>query len=284
MINKRQKIILMLVLTGFFLLEPEVRGIFSFAVTPVVSPRLSDDSQAVKPVIAESASPQPLHQRTHAPEPGTLILLLSGACGMIVRFAQRSFKQFKRLMDILLSCLGLTITLPVLGFCAAVIKITSHGPVIYRQIRVGINGELFKIYKLRTMYLDAEKDTGAMWARRDDPRITPIGKFLRKSHIDEIPQLINVIKGEMSIVGPRPERPEMVRDLKVLIRDYEKRLQVKPGITGLAQIYHKYDESITDVRKKIKYDLLYIKKMCWLLEIKTIAQTFVVAVTGKGAH
>jgi lipopolysaccharide/colanic/teichoic acid biosynthesis glycosyltransferase len=284
MINRKNKLILLLLLTGIFLLEPEVRGIFSFAVTPVVNPRLSDDTQAVNPVIAEPAIPHPQHQRTHAPEPGTLILLLSGLCGMIVRFAQRSFKQFKRLMDILLSCLGLTITLPLLGFCAALIKITSKGPVIYRQVRVGQNGELFSIYKLRSMCIDAEKDTGAMWARINDPRVTPIGKFLRKSHIDEIPQLINVIKGDMSIVGPRPERPEMVRDLKVLIRDYEKRLQVKPGITGLAQIYHKYDESITDVRKKIKYDLLYIKKMCWLLEIKTIAQTFIVAVTGKGAH
>ena len=134
------------------------------------------------------------------------------------------------------------------------------------------------------MFLDAEKNTGAVWAQENDPRITPVGRILRKTHIDEIPQLLNVITGEMSIVGPRPERPEIVKDLKALIHDYENRLSVKPGITGLAQVKHKYDETIEDVKKKIKYDLLYIRKMCWLVEMRIIAQTFIVALTGKGAR
>jgi lipopolysaccharide/colanic/teichoic acid biosynthesis glycosyltransferase len=163
------------------------------------------------------------------------------------------------------------------------IKLSSKGPVVYTQERVGKRGRIFKIYKLRTMVVDAEKGTGAVWAKRNDPRITKIGRILRKSRVDEIPQLLNVIKGEMSIVGPRPERPEMVRDFKVLIQDYEKRLQIEPGITGLAQIWNRYDETIEDVKKKVKYDLLYIRKMCLLADLDILAQTFVVVLTGRGA-
>lgn len=223
-------------------------------------------------------------ERAHAPEPTTLLLFLSGITGMTIRFAQRSFKKFKRILDLILSILGLTITLPISILVAFLIKTTSRGPVIYKQKRVGKRGAIFEIYKFRTMNVDAEKETGAVWARENDPRITPIGRILRKSHLDEIPQLFNVIKGQMSIVGPRPERPEIVRDLKTLIADYEQRLAVKPGITGLAQIYHKYDETIEDVKKKIKYDLMYIKRMCWLIEIKILAQTFIAVVSNKGTR
>ena len=134
------------------------------------------------------------------------------------------------------------------------------------------------------MRVDAEKFTGAVWAKENDPRVTAVGKILRKSHIDEIPQLFNVLKGEMSIVGPRPERPEMVCTLKKMILDYEKRLVVKPGITGLAQAIHKYDETVEDVKKKIKYDLLYIRKMCLWTDLRILAQTCAVVVTGKGAR
>lgn len=223
-------------------------------------------------------------QKAYAPEPSTMFLILSGLGGMFVQFARRSFCRCKRYLDLILSVMGLTLSLPLLTLTAIMIKMTSKGPVLYKQNRVGKSGVIFKIYKLRTMRVDAEKNTGAVWARANDPRITSIGRILRKCHVDEIPQLINVIKGEMSIVGPRPERPEMVRDLKALIHDYEKRLQVKPGITGLAQVKHKYDETIDDVRKKIKYDLLYINKMCWLVELRILALTFVVALTGKGAR
>ncbi|MDD5669893.1 MAG: sugar transferase, partial [Candidatus Omnitrophica bacterium] len=188
-------------------------------------------------------------QRSHAPEPSTMILFLSGIGGMVIRFARKSYGRFKRGTDVLLAVIGLALATPLLAFAAVLIKIDSAGPIVYRQNRVGKRGKIFRIYKLRSMRLDAEKGTGAVWAKKNDPRITKIGKFLRKSHIDEIPQLINVLRGEMSIVGPRPERQEMVRDLKELIHDYEARLQIKPGITGLAQVRHKYDETIEDVRK-----------------------------------
>ena len=134
------------------------------------------------------------------------------------------------------------------------------------------------------MRIDAEEETGAVWAKENDPRITSVGRLLRKTHIDEFPQLLNVLKGQMSIVGPRPERPEIVYDLKTVIRDYEKRLLVKPGITGLAQVWHKYDETIEDVKKKIKYDFLYIRRMCLLVDLRIMANTVVVVLTGRGAR
>jgi len=222
-------------------------------------------------------------EKSRAPEPGTIFLVLSGIGGVIVRFAHKSFRKFKRACDYFLAILGLLIASPIIVLAAIFIKFDSPGPVIYRQNRVGRGGKIFKIYKLRTMRVDAEIKTGAVWAKKNDSRVTSVGRFLRNSHIDEIPQLFNVIEGDMSIVGPRPERPEMVRDLKKLIHDYEKRLQVDPGITGLAQVMHKYDENIFDVRKKIKYDLLYIRKMCWLVEMRIMAQTCLVVLTGKVA-
>lgn len=225
--------------------------------------------------------PGPVQNTARAPEPTTLILFLSGITGFLVRFINKSFERFKRVSDIALSLIGLTVTLPVLGFAAILIRLNSKGPIVYRQRRVGKDGKIFKIYKLRTMKRHAEKETGAVWAKRNDPRVTTVGSVLRKTHIDEIPQLFNVIKGDMSIVGPRPERPEMVRDFKNLIIDYEKRLRVKPGITGVAQAWHKYDETLRDVKKKIKYDLLYIKKMCLWLDLRVLAQTLVVVASGK---
>jgi len=222
--------------------------------------------------------------KTHAPEPSSFLLILGGIGGIIVSFVRRSFAKIKRVLDLGLAIIGLIIGAPLLILAAIFIKIDSKGPIVYQQNRVGKKGRIFKIYKLRTMRVDAEKGTGAVWAKRNDPRITVIGKFLRKTRIDEIPQLFNVLKGEMSIVGPRPERPEMVTDFKKLICDYEKRLIVKPGITGLSQIYNRYDETIADVRKKVKYDLLYIKKMCLWVEMRILAQTVFVVFTGKGAN
>ena len=215
---------------------------------------------------------------------GMLFLFLTGIAGLLATISSNKFHWFKRFLDLFLSAGVLFLTFPFLLLGALMIKLTSKGPVIYRQERMGKNGEIFKIYKLRTMNLDAENGIGAVWATRNDPRITPIGLILRKARIDEIPQIFNVIKGEMSIVGPRPERPELVETLKTLVCDYEKRLAVKPGITGLAQIFNKYDENISDVRKKIKYDILYIKKMGWVIESRILVQTFLVALTGKGAR
>lgn len=227
---------------------------------------------------------QPFKEPGRAPEPTTFVLFLGGVAGVCVRFVRNSFSKFKRYMDLFLSTSGLLICAPILIFVALLIKFNSKGSIIYKQERVGKRGRIFSIYKLRTMRVDAEHQTGAVWAKKNDPRVTSVGRILRKTHIDEIPQLFNVIRGEMSIVGPRPERPEMVRDLMKLILDYERRFQVKPGITGLAQIWHKYDETIEDVKKKIKYDVLYVKKMCLSADLKILAKTAVVVVTGKGTN
>jgi exopolysaccharide biosynthesis polyprenyl glycosylphosphotransferase len=199
---------------------------------------------------------------------------------MIIRFAQKSFRAFKRAMDRILSLTAILLGLPVLLFIALLVRVTSKGPVIYRQERVGKGGKNFMMLKFRTMTVDAEKGTGAVWAQKNDPRVTPVGGILRKTHFDELPQLFNVLKGDMSIVGPRPERPEIVAKLKKSITDYERRLEILPGITGLAQVLHRADESLSDVRKKVKYDILYIKKMCWWMELRIMASTVFVVLTG----
>lgn len=269
-------------LTLFVLCEPLVPRL-SFAVPNLYLPK--DNSQPIDAVYVPSQDGhETMPEKSRAPEPGTLLLVLGGIGGMLVRFARRSFERFKRWSDIMLSLIGILIASPLLVFAATLIKFSSSGPIVYRQFRVGKGGKKFRIYKLRTMRIDAEKYTGAVWAKENDPRITPVGRILRKTHIDEIPQLLNVLKGEMSIVGPRPERPEMVRDFKNLIADYEKRLLVKPGITGLAQVWHKYDETIEDVKQKVKYDLLYIRRMCLLTDLRILANTFIVVLTGKGAR
>ena len=219
------------------------------------------------------------------PEPSSALLIGGGGIvGAIVRFARRRFQEFKRTFDCFAASLGLLVALPLLVLIGLFIKLVSPGPVFFQQKRVGKNGELFTLYKLRTMHLDAEAKTGAVWARENDPRLIPCGRWIRKMHLDEIPQLWNVLKGEMSMIGPRPERPEFVGQLRQLVPDYEKRLKVKPGITGLAQVWHKYDETLQDVRKKVKYDLLYIKKMCLWVDLRIFAKTFVVVLTGKGAR
>ncbi len=187
--------------------------------------------------------------------------------------ARRSYVDAKRLVDFTFALALLIVSLPPIFFCAFIIKLTSKGPVFYKQQRVGMNGRLFDIVKLRTMRMNAEEQTGPVWAKNNDPRITWIGRFLRKSHLDELPQLINVLKGDMSLVGPRPERTIFVNEFNRSISQYYKRLCVKPGITGLAQVRYKYDETILDVRRKLAYDLLYIKKMCWYLDFSIILLT-----------
>ena len=272
-------------LCGLLLIEPSIRHKLTFAITSFDNPKIAGESlPASRQSQIEKIQTHPKPEKSHAPEPGTLFFFISGLGGIIVRFARRRFEEFKRVCDILISVVGMVVAAPVLFTAGLLIRLSSSGPIVYRQNRVGKNGKIFKIYKLRTMRIDAEKGTGAVWAKKNDPRITPVGRFLRKAHIDEIPQLLNVLNGEMSIVGPRPERPELVRDLKEVISDYEKRLLVKPGITGLAQVWHKYDESIKDVKKKIKYDCLYIKKMCLLVDLRILARTCLVVVTGKGAR
>lgn len=193
-------------------------------------------------------------------------------------------KNSKKIFDVCLSLLILIITSPIVLICVLFIKIISpKGSVIYVQKRVGKNGKVFNIYKLRSMRFDAERLTGAVWSSGEkDTRVIPfIGKFMRTSHVDEIPQFFNVLLGDMGIVGPRPERPEIVADLINQIPEYEKRLEVLPGITGLAQIRHPYDKTLRDVKKKVKLDLLYIRKISFWNELSILLRTFIVVVKRK---
>lgn len=277
--------ILLAILAACVLIEPNVRDKTTFAIIYVVDPPTSYERQFSR----MSADPnlelvEYFSPSAKAPEPGTFVVILSGILGMVIRFVRKSFERLKRLMDIALSVIAITFCLPVLAFVALLIKLTSPGPIVYTQRRVGKDGNIFRIYKLRTMRSDAEKTSGAVWAQENDPRITPIGRILRKSHFDEVLQFYNVLKGDMSIVGPRPERPEIVTDLAQKVGNYDKRLIVKPGITGLSQVRWSYDETIEDVKKKVKYDLLYIKKMCVMFDLRIMAKTFVVMTTGRGAH
>lgn len=190
----------------------------------------------------------------------------------------------KRAIDVVGSIIAFAVLSPLFLFAALFIKIFSRGPVFFKQTRVGQHGKPFEIYKFRSMKIDAEKYSGPVWATKNDNRLIPGGNFLRKSKIDEIPQFINVLKGEMSIIGPRPERPFFVERLKDQVLDYEKRLKIKPGITGLAQVLHRADETINDVRKKVKYDILYIKKMCLWTDVRILAKTVRVVLTGAVAR
>ena len=179
----------------------------------------------------------------------------------------------KRVFDVVLSVVSLILLSPVFLVTMVLIRVTSPGPVFYLQERVGKGKKLFVIYKFRTMLADAEKNTGPIWATQHDSRVTSIGAFLRKSHLDEIPQFINVIKGEMSIVGPRPERPTFVEQLKNQLPNYEKRLEVLPGITGLAQIRHRYDTNFGNASRKIRYDTLYIQKRSFWVDLGILLKT-----------
>ncbi len=191
-------------------------------------------------------------------------------------------RKLKRLMDIVVSLIILILSLPISIITAILIKLESPGPVIFKQERVGLNGRIFNIYKFRSMINDAEKKTGPVWAGKNDPRITKVGKFIRKVRIDEIPQMVNVLKGEMSLVGPRPERPYFVEKFAKEIPFYKRRLLVKPGITGWAQVKHKYDESIEDVKTKLKYDLFYIENMSIRMDLKILFRTVFTVLLGKG--
>jgi len=155
---------------------------------------------------------------------------------------------------------------------AILVAVTSSGPAIYKQVRVGKNGRHFTLYKFRTMRQDAEKQ-GAQWATKGDARATPVGKFLRASHLDELPQLANIIRGDISFVGPRPERPEWVEKLEKQIPYYEARLLVKPGISGWAQLNHRADLALEDVKEKLQYDIYYLKNRSLILDLAIIVKT-----------
>jgi len=183
-----------------------------------------------------------------------------------------------------LAAIGVVLCVPIMLVTALLVKITSRGPVFYSQQRVGFRGRLFTVYKFRTMYTNAESATGAVWATENDPRITPLGRWLRRYRIDETPQLFNVLLGDMTIVGPRPERPEFVKTLSEQIPFYRQRLLVKPGITGWAQISHKYSDSIEDTLTKLEYDLYYIKNISPAMDAYVMFHTAKVILLGKGAR
>jgi sugar transferase (PEP-CTERM system associated) len=190
----------------------------------------------------------------------------------------------KRALDIALSLLGLTLAAPLMLLTALAIKLTSRGPVLYHQKRVGLGGDEFVVHKFRSMRVDAEKDTGAVWARARDHRVTPVGNFIRRTRLDELPQLWNVLRGQMSLVGPRPERPEFVSSLNVEIPFYGMRHTVRPGLTGWAQVRYTYGASVEDALEKLQYDLFYIKNMSLALDLFIVAKTVKTVLMRRGAH
>ncbi|MFZ3191316.1 MAG: TIGR03013 family XrtA/PEP-CTERM system glycosyltransferase [Candidatus Sulfotelmatobacter sp.] len=195
-----------------------------------------------------------------------------------------AFRLLRRVLNFFVALIVLLLSLPLLPFIVLAVKLGSPGPALYRQQRVGRRGEIFHCYKFRTMRQDAEADTGATWATDDDPRITGVGKFLRSSRLDEIPQLWCVLKGDMHFVGPRPERPEFVEWLSKEIPYYGVRHTVRPGITGWAQVQYKYGNTLDDAREKLQYDLFYIKNASIGLDLWIMFQTVKIVVLGRGAQ
>lgn len=241
------------------------------------------------------------------PEPSTMFLLVTALFASGLQFVRKRYNALRRISDIAISSVALVLTAPLMLIAAIMIKLDSPGPIFYKQVRVGLNrrtrdrrngkrsvdgrdvrvdntlGAPFTIYKLRSMRIDAEKG-GAVWAMQNDNRVTRIGKFLRKTRLDEIPQFINVLKGDMSFIGPRPERPEFVKKLNAAIPYYYRRFDIPPGITGLAQTRDAYAADIKQTRRKLKYDLLYVRKKCLLMDAKIFFNTIGTVVLGKGAR
>lgn len=229
-----------------------------------------------------------------------------------VRCLTATTRCLKRAMDLVISLLMLIVMSPIMLLVAAAVKLTSPGPIIFCQERVGLNqrttrrdrrkanvavpverrvssrraapsyGKTFTLYKFRTMRTDAER-LGAQFAVKDDPRVTPIGRFLRKTRLDELPQLWNVVRGEMSLVGPRPERPVFIEQLSERIPNYLDRLGLKPGLTGLAQVVNGYDNNLESFKRKVSLDLLYLQNCCVVNDLKILCRTIGVVLTGKGA-
>lgn len=196
----------------------------------------------------------------------------------------RFLRACKRLTDITLALVGLALFAPFGLLVALIIKLDSPGPIFFRQIRVGQGDRQFKLVKFRSMSQDAEKNCGAVWAKKNDARVTRLGYFLRKFRIDEIPQLYNVLKGEMSLVGPRPERPEFVETLKKRIPYYSERHYVKPGVTGWAQVSYPYGASVEDAIEKLRYDMYYIKNISLFFDLRIIFRTISVILFCKGSR
>jgi exopolysaccharide biosynthesis polyprenyl glycosylphosphotransferase len=190
----------------------------------------------------------------------------------------------KRAADFTVSLAFLAAVLPLTLLVAMAIKLESKGPVFYRQERVGLNGRIFRVWKFRSMRIDAEKDGVPRWASAKDNRVTRVGRFIRATRIDEIPQIINVLEGDMSFIGPRPERPYFVQQLRREMPYYDLRHRVKPGITGWAQVNYRYGESIEDARQKLAFDLYYVKNNDFFLDLTILVQTVRVVLFAHGAQ
>ncbi len=196
----------------------------------------------------------------------------------------RVLSTLKRVGDLGIAVVGLIVAAPIWLVCAALVKLTSPGPVLYHQVRVGQHGRTFRVHKFRSMRQDAEAATGAVWASvGNDPRVTRVGKILRRARLDELPQLWNVLVGDMSLVGPRPERPEFVKDLTVQIPFYGQRHVVKPGLTGWAQVRYTYGASVEDAMEKLQYDLFYIKNLTMALDVYIIFETVKTVLMRRGS-
>jgi lipopolysaccharide/colanic/teichoic acid biosynthesis glycosyltransferase len=212
--------------------------------------------------------------------------------------AERS-ERLARALNVMVAAVALVVAFPAMVLVALAVRLTSKGPVFYSQIRVGVDrrfrscstydrrgydhgGQLFRMYKFRTMRIDAEADGKAVWAQKSDPRTTPVGKFLRKTRLDELPQLYNVIRGDMNIVGPRPERPTIFAQLRDEVPQYAQRQRVKPGITGWAQINQAYDSCLDDVKSKVRYDLEYVQRQSLGHDIRIMSMTLPVMLFRKG--
>ncbi|WP_164101192.1 sugar transferase [Candidatus Laterigemmans baculatus] len=197
---------------------------------------------------------------------------------------QADYWRWKYGFERLLSCLLFIPAAPVILLLCACVKLTSKGPALYRQVRLGLNGQPYEIFKIRTMSIDAEADGVARWCVKNDPRITPLGRIFRKLHLDEFPQLINVVRGEMALIGPRPERPQICAKLATDIENYYDRLRVKPGISGLAQINLPPDETLEDARRKQVLDLLYIEQANLWLDSRMLFATALRVVGIRGGR
>jgi lipopolysaccharide/colanic/teichoic acid biosynthesis glycosyltransferase len=189
-----------------------------------------------------------------------------------------------RVLDVITSLALLLLTLPLMMLVSIVIVVDSPGPIFYHQIRVGLHGRQFVLFKFRSMVVDAEGTSGPCWAQQRDSRVTRIGKFLRSTRIDELPQLANVLRGDMSMVGPRPERPHFADQLVSVIQGYQERVVVKPGLTGWAQVNYPYGASVQDARMKLSYDLYYIKNRSLLFNVRILFTTIPVVLLGQGAR
>ncbi|HXF95788.1 MAG TPA: sugar transferase [Gemmatimonadales bacterium] len=207
----------------------------------------------------------------------------------------------RRFLNLAVAALGIVLTLPLMLLIAVLIKLTSRGPVLYTQPRVGLDrriltgiggntrrhfdygGRLFTIYKFRTMYVERTDRAAERWAAADDPRVTPVGRILRRLRLDELPQLFNVLRGDMNVVGPRPEQPTIFISLRAQIEGFQRRQRVRPGITGWAQVNRGYDRSLDDVRAKLAFDLEYIRRQSALEDLKVMVRTVPVMLFGRGS-